>query len=163
MYATVAQLVERFGLNELAELLCDEEQLVTDALLQAHLDGDVSGYSAEEQSAIAAAIQRAENALSKQSVYIDSKIASRYSLPLNDPAALPVGECCLALTRAALTDDGTNISTKIKEERKHWRDWLDQLAKCDAVLPGENAVGTGGAVNGRHVGCMQSGIDWGTY
>lgn len=162
-YATLAQLVERYGLQELADLLCDEQQLVTDELLKAHLDEDVTDWSDDEQAVIAIAALRAANALAQQTALIDSKISTRYLLPLTSPASLPVVECCLALTRAALADDGDNLSTTIKEERKHWRTWLDQVASGDAVLPGETAIGTGGAAHRRHTGTMQSGINWESY
>ena len=50
-YATITQLIEAYGHAEVAELLCDEEQLVTETTLQAKVDGDISGLSTEEQTA----------------------------------------------------------------------------------------------------------------
>ena len=162
-YATINQLIEAYGHAEVAELLCDEEQLVTETTLQAKVDDDITGLSAEEQTAINTAWARGENILARQSVFIDSKIGIRFTLPLSDPSATPVVECCLALSRAALADDGDNISTTIKEERKHWRAWLNDIASGNALLTGETQGSIGGTVNGHHCAPIPSAVDWDSY
>ena len=162
-YATLLQLIEAYGHSEVTELLCDEEQLVTEIVLQAKVDDDISGLTTEEQAAVNAAWARAENVLSRQSIFIDSKIGIRYNLPLAAPESTPVGECCLGLTRAALADDGDNISTTIKEERKHWRAWLDDVGSGKALLTGETQGSIGGTTNGRHVADIPTSVVWNCY
>ena len=162
-YTTLQSLVDTYGIAEVAALLCDEDRLVTEDLLRDKLAADVGTYSAPEQEAIAAAVVRAENALARQSIFIDSKIAARYTLPLTDAASTPVVECCLALTRAALADDGDNITKTIKEERAHWRSWLKQVVDGSALLPGEVAGNQSGVVSQRQTGAMCSGLDWDSY
>ena len=162
-YATLQELVDAFGAVELQQLLCDEDRLLTEALFRAALADDTSAYSQVEQDVATAALARANAALQKQTNFIDGKIMGRYQLPLITPANTSVGECCLALTRAALADDGDNISTTIKEERKHWRDWLREVAQGSAFLPGEVVAGSGGSVQQRKTGTICSGIDWATH
>lgn len=162
-YATTGQFVDAYGLRELADLLRDEEALVSEDLLRDALAGDVTAWSQAEQDAVARALARATTAFARQSNFIDSHLMARYALPLLSPETTPVVECCLALTRAALAEDGDNISTTVKEERKHWRDWLKQVASGEAFLPGETAVGEGGADLKRHAGRMSSALDWEVY
>lgn len=163
MYATITQYVTKYGITELAELLEDEEQLLTEDILKAAIAGDTSEYTAEEQAAASAALDRVNSALSDESLTMDSHIGARFTLPLTDPTQAPLVSCCLALTRCALADDGDNISTTMKEDRSHWRGWLNKIAKGDATLPGEEIKGMAGADHQRKTGCMPSGIDWGGY
>lgn len=162
-YATLQQLVDKFGLRELAQLLCDEERLVTDDLLRDKLAGDVSAWSQEEQDAITTAELRAAAALDRVSDLIDSAIGSRYNLPLTNPAYGPIVDCCLALSRAELSEDGDNISTTVKEERTYWRKWLERIENGKKILPGETQQGVSGHEQGRHCGTMPSSVDWEAY
>jgi phage gp36-like protein len=165
-YATFEQLTEAYGWTEISQLLEDEEGLVTEALLKdVFFEADLGGYSAEEIAAATVALLRATNALLKQSHYIDSKLAAKYSLPLPAGAedTTPLKECCLALTRPALADDGDNISTTMKEERKHWREWLNDIANGNAFLPGIAHTAEGGNVNRRITSKPCSSVDLDRY
>ncbi len=165
-YALFEQLTEAYGWTEVSQLLEDEEGLVSEALLKdVFLEADLSAYAAENIAAANTALLRANNALLKQSHYIDSKVAAKYSLPL--PAAAedttPLKECCLALTRAALADDGDNLSTTMKEERKHWREWLNDIAIGKAFLPGVAYTSEGGSINRRITSKPCSSVDLNRY
>lgn len=165
-YATAQELVEAYGLGEVADLLADENGHITPALLSDALaELPLDGYTNEEQDAVEAALNRLQRVLERQSQYIDSKLAQRYELPLPAEAqqSTPVAECCLALTRAALADDGDNLSTTMKDERKHWREWLDEIANGKAALPGVDAIATGGTPNRRLTAAAPSAIDWNSY
>lgn len=163
MYATLQDLVNKYGTNELAELLCDEQQFVTSSLLTAHLGGDVSQWSQPEQDAIARAALRAESSLRNQSDFIDAALGSRYHLPLLNPNYGALVDCCLALTRADLSDDGDNITTTVKEERDYWRKWLDRIADGKNSLPGEQTDAAAASVGQHHVGKLPSSVQWESY
>lgn len=138
-YADATDLVTTYGLGEITELLADEEGLLTPALVKDVIEGQpLSGYPADAQAAATAALARLEALLERQTQYIDSKLAVRYALPLPAPAQqnTPVVECCLALARAALADDGDNLSATMKEERQHWRDWLAEVVASQAHIVG---------------------------
>jgi len=163
-YATLEQLIEAYGIAEVSQLLCDEESLVTESLLNDIIaSGNLSAYSQQEQDAIAKAVARAETILERQTVFIDSKISGRYRLPLKDADGSPVIECCLALTRAALADDGANISKRVIEERDHWRKWLNDVQKGHAHLLNEDARKASGSESRRLTARPKSAIEWGTY
>lgn len=165
-YATLQQLCEAYGFGDIAELLCDENALITEALLRdAVAEQDLASYSSEEQTAVLDALIRANQILNRQSVFIDSKLANNYHLPLPDSARdnTPVVECCLALARAALADDGDNLSETLTAERKHWRNWLNDLAAGRAVLPGVARIASGGARQQRKTAAVSSSVDWSAY
>lgn len=165
-YATIEQLTEKFGWTEISQLLADEEGLVTEALLKDIVaQADLGEYSQDQVNAGNAALLRVERALDKESHYMDSKLVAAYSLPLPASAqeSAPLEDCCLALTRAALADDGDNVSTTMKEERKHWREWLNDIASGKAFLPGVSRTSDSGSVNQRLTGKPCSSVDWSKY
>ncbi|MGH1429760.1 MAG: phage protein Gp36 family protein [Neptuniibacter sp.] len=165
MYATVQEMTLQYGLNEIAQLLDDEEGNISSELLQAELDGDASSFTAEEQAAITRALNRADQIIQQQMNFIDSRI-SRYPVPLNDSKArtTPVHTCCMALARAALADDGTNLSEQVSKDRDFWRTWLRDIASGKAVLPGLTPISLGsGTQQQRLSGEVKSSVDWGAY
>jgi len=139
-YITLEQLIERFGLTEISQLLQDEQDIVTDELLSNILNGEASSYSEQEVKATESAIARAETIIQRISDFMDSKFRARYTLPLQNPEQGNVVECCLALSRAALADDQTQVSKKVIAERDHWREWLKDVSNGKALLH-EDRVG----------------------
>jgi phage gp36-like protein len=88
MYATAADMLERYTATELAQLADDPDTaLVTGALLKATVaGGDVSGWTPEEQAAAVAAVAVIDSRLQDASDLVDGYLQSRYALPL---AAVP--------------------------------------------------------------------------
>lgn len=84
MYASAADMLERFTALELVQLADDPDTaLVTGALLKATVAGsDLSAWSASEQAACAAAVTIIEARLQDASDLIDGYLQSRYALPL---------------------------------------------------------------------------------
>jgi phage gp36-like protein len=116
---------------------------------------------------ISNAVSRVEEALTQQSIFMDGFFAKRYSLPLTAPviAATPVGECCLILTRSAISDDSNNNTEDAKAERDYWRKWLDQVSRGNAVLVGANVatVNTGEIERNYKTAVPSSSVDWSNY
>ncbi len=166
MYATVQALALAFGTRELSQLLCDEQGLVSEPLLSDALNEiPLDGYTTEEQAAIQRALLRANTVLDRQSVFINGHLTGRYPLPLplSASTSTPLQECCLALTRAALSDDGDNLSELVAEERKFWRKWLKDIETGKALLQGVNPTSLGGAEQQRLTGQASSAINWNNY
>ena len=166
MYATLQQLCNQYGYREIAELLCDEEGLLTqDMLIEAVAGDDLSLYTSAEQAAITAAVERANDAITRQGAYMNSKIGARYQLPLPAGAIAdsPLEECCLALTRAYLADDADNSSQMIDGARTRWIKWLTDLAKDQTVIPGATRLGTGGTDNTYRTAKPASAVNFENY
>lgn len=105
-YATAANLLERFSAEEIAQR-ADRSipRLVTAAMLStAAAGGDMSGYTAPEQAAAAAALALINGALADADSEIDGYVATRYSVPLN-PAPSIVKRLACDLARYHLYDD----------------------------------------------------------
>ena len=162
-YATLEQLIERFGLEEMTQLLADEHDLLTEELLQAALNDSASSYSSQEQEAATQAIDRADAIISQQSDVMDTKLGARYLLPLMNPDNGSIVECCLALSRAALSDDSTNISKLILSERADAKKWLKDIAENKAHLPDERSRKSGGAEKKCHTRRPKSSVNWRAY
>lgn len=162
-YATLEQMIERFGLEEMSQLLVDEQDLLTGELLQAALNDSVSSYSDQEQSAATYAINRADTIVDQQSDVMNTKLGTRYLLPLNRPDNGSIIECCLALSRAALSDDSSNISKLIMAERDNARKWLRDISESKAHLPDERSHKSGGAEKKYHTRQPRSSVNWEFY
>lgn len=105
-YATAANLLERFSAEELAQR-ADRSipRLVTAAMLStAAAGGDMSGFTAPEQAAAAAALALINGALADADSEIDGYVATRYNVPLN-PAPSIVKRLACDLARHHLYDD----------------------------------------------------------
>lgn len=165
MYATLSDLIAQYGLTELSQLLADEEGLVSAALLEAYINGDVSAFDADEVGAINRAAARAESNLTQASRIIDSSVGSRYPVPLTyeQAAATAVQPCCLALARASLADDGDNMGENTRKDRDHWREWLGKVAMGRMVIPGLSPVASAGVAQKRQGAAPRSTVDWSAY
>lgn len=165
-YATLANLASQYGFREISQLLSDESDLLSEAMLiDAVAGNDLTAYTAAEQSAIADALSRANDALTRQSIFMDSKIGVRYQLPLTTVAiaAAPLEECCLALTRAYLSDDSDNTSQMIEGARTRWIKWLTDLAKDRSFIPNADKVTVGGSENAYLTKQPTGGLDLANY
>lgn len=165
-YATLEQLADRYGWSEISQLLSDEEGLVTEGLLKDVVTGaDLSGYSSNETNAADTAIVRAQDIAHKTSLLMDGKFSAVYSLPLPSDSDVQksVEDCCLALTRAGLADDGDNLSKTMKEDRKYWRDWLNEIAAGKAFLPGVPRETKDGVVQQRLASGGRTPLDMSNY
>ncbi|TNC80708.1 MAG: hypothetical protein C9356_12470 [Oleiphilus sp.] len=166
MYATLQNLCTQYGYREISQLLCDEDSLLTEDMLRTAIaGGDLTVYTAEEQEDIAAAVNRGNDALTRQSALMDSRIASAYNLPLPATAiaASPLEECCLALTRAYLCDDSDNTSQVIEGSRTRWIKWLVDLASGQTVIPGGDRIGDGGIDKQFHSTAVSDRTDLSNY
>ncbi len=170
MYTTIEQLMQAMGRFELAQLLADEEQLISVELLTDAVIGDSSAldvYSDAERDAVAAALSRVETAITEQSDLMDGYLARRYRLPLTEDelaSATQLRSCCNALARMALADDATNSTDRMIAERKYWDGWLKQVAEGKTLLPGITATSAGSGQNQRcHTAQPSSAINWDRY
>ncbi len=162
-YATLEQLIEHFGLEEITQLLADEHDLLTEELLLAMLNDSTSSYSSQEVQAAQGAVDRADVVIERISDFMDSNFSARHILPLDNPEQGNVVECCLALSRAALADDGTNTAKKVTEERDHWRQWLKDVSTGKAFLLEDRNHKTQGAAQRFHTRRPKSLLDGSGY
>lgn len=166
MYANLSEITLQYGMTEIAQLMDDEEGNIVSDLLRDALAGDTSAWSTEEQSSISQAINRAEQIIQQQMMFIDSRISSRYPVPLSDSnaRATPVHICCMALVRAALADDATNLAEQVATERDYWRTWLRDVSNGKALLPGITAVSDGSGTRQQRLSAqVKSNVDWERY
>lgn len=106
MYASASQLLQRYNAEEIAQRADANVPPVVygDMLKKAAAGEDLSGYSPDEQSAIAMALAKVERVLQDAEHTINSYLGSRYQLPLNNvPDVLERIACQLA--RYFLHDD----------------------------------------------------------
>jgi phage gp36-like protein len=167
-YATLQQLASAYGSIELTQKLNDELPLLTEQMLNDYCGDALPGeYTEDELAIIASAAERVDAVLSRQSQFMDSFIAKRYTLPLSDTviANSPLNECCLVLSRAAMSDDANNLSEVMANERDYWRAWLKQVAKGDVVLVGADSAqtATGEVQRNYKTAAIKSSINWDGY
>jgi phage gp36-like protein len=122
MYASVADMVGRYGEAELMRLSAPEGQL----------SGPIDTTAVE-------------TALTDATSRIDSYLSSRYQLPVSPVPPAVVAACC-ALARFALGLGNNQVpSESSKAERDDTTAWLKRLAEGNAMLPGatlaEDATG----------------------
>lgn len=161
-YATASQFVQQFGLIEAAQLLADEQHLLTPELLSEAIKGEFSPErTPEEKDAAAAALARMEKVLGDASRLMDGYFRGAVSLPLTQMQLdeAPVSACCLELTRCGLMDDDGNLTETAEKRCKSWRDWLRDIATGKVKLVQEQQAGSGGVINGR----MPSNYAWGRF
>lgn len=105
-YATPQALLDRFSAEEIAQRADrGTPRLVTAALLTtAVAGGDLSGYTAPEQAAVAAALTQIAWALSDADDAIDGWLAVRYAVPIVSPPHMLVRVAC-DMARYYLYDD----------------------------------------------------------
>lgn len=139
-YATPQRFIESYGLDETVQLLADEEGLLTAQLLKDALAGSWTGSpTQEERDAATAAVARFTRKLTTQSNFMDGYLRPAVVLPLSpqDANAGTLEECCLALTRCALSDDADNSTEQATSCCKDWRAWLRDVSTGKAKLAGE--------------------------
>jgi phage gp36-like protein len=95
-YATTADLIGRFGAQELVELTDESEGgLVTAELLKLAAAGsDLDDYTEEEQEAVAACLATLEEALADAGSEIDPYLTGRYTLPLSSVPRVLLTHAC---------------------------------------------------------------------
>jgi phage gp36-like protein len=132
-YAAPADFFQAFGLGEAAQLLADEQQLLTEQLLKDALAVSMGGAwsgsptQAERDAANAARLVRE---LLAKSNFMDGYLRSVVTLPLpdGDANASTLRECCLGLVRCALADDTDNATERMDKLREQWLAWLKDVS-----------------------------------
>lgn len=140
-YATPAQFIAKFGLDETVQLLADEQRLLTTQLLLNAMAGVWTGAPSQaEQDAAAAALARLLRQLAVSSNTMDGYLRSAVTLPLaeGDANAGTLEDCCLAMARCGLADDSDNATDRMSKTCDTWRAWLRDVAAGRVHLAGEN-------------------------
>jgi phage gp36-like protein len=171
-YATSQRYLQRYGVAEAAQLLADEERLLTDTLLRDALNVKAglgtwsNNPTGPEQAAALNAVDRLERQLLLSTNLIDGYISKRVALPLaaTTTAATTLEDCCLALARCGLADDADNATERMDSCCKQWRQWLVDVANGRVELVAGPAAPEPSqpTTTGRSVrsGQAASGYDW---
>jgi phage gp36-like protein len=165
MYATILQLINAFGIVETVRVSQGDAApfLVTAELFSAAAKGESlpGGTTPEEEAAVAAAIEKAGDALVQSSRTMDSYLGVRFTLPLSPDVVEANGlrTRCLNIGRYLLHDD--RATEEIRHRYKDDMTWLREIRDGKAQLIGAEGGGstapTGGSI--RH-GQARSGFDW---
>lgn len=165
-YATPTQFIQRFGLRETAQLLADEQRLLTAALLEVAVGGAgyPAGTSADQADATDDGLRRLETALETSSNLMDGYLRAVVTLPLSadDANAGVLRDCCMALTRCSLADDADNFTDRMQALADQWTKWLEDISKGRIKLVLADAAQAQGAFRVRH-GKANSSFDWGHH
>jgi phage gp36-like protein len=145
-YITPAELAERPGARELAQLASAEHQVVSDyALMDATLRGTSrAAWTLEQTTAADAALARINDAVAEAGGVIDGYLVQRgYALPLDLPAT-STGKSVLAAWARAITRYLLNKS-RITDETKDpvARDYRDALKMLGLLAMGKYSLGAG--------------------
>lgn len=162
-YATPADFVQAFGLDETCMLLMDEARLLTADALAAGLEALARGDAVADATA-AQALGRLRVRLHNTSSMMDGYLGSAVSLPIGGAGAALMGvlqECCLALARCALSDDPDNATERMDKACDNWRQWLRDVAAGKIKLV--DADGTVAAGGRTLHGQVPSAYNWGAY
>lgn len=143
-YITTAELAERPGAAELAQVASADHLPVTDdALMDATLRGTSrSAWSADDCTAADVALQRVQDAVDEASAVIDGYLAQRgYTLPLTLPPTATgkslVTAWARAITRYLL--NGRRITDEGKDPVA--RDYRDALRMLERLAAGKLSLG----------------------
>lgn len=110
MYATPADLLARFGADELLQLAAHAEAPVSAALLElAVAGGNTGAYPPGEVAAAAAAVARLEEACADAAADIDPYLQARYALPLASVPAVLVRVACDVARYYLYTIEATDV------------------------------------------------------
>lgn len=113
MYATLSDMITRFGADELIQLANRSGVAVSEAALKAHADGEgLSGFTAEEQAAVPLIAAVIDEALEDAAADIDPKLSGRYALPLTAVPRVLVNKACDIARYYLHNDDATEIVVK---------------------------------------------------
>ena len=121
-YATVQDMVTRFGANELIRLTTPADQA---------LDGIVTAV--------------ADTALNSASVMMDSFIGRRYKTPMDLPPPVVTDMCCDIARFRLSTGDQKTPSEEVRARHKDAMSWLESVSKglvvleLDEVAPGDES------------------------
>lgn len=144
MYLTLAQLCDRPGPRELAQVATPEAaRIVADDLMAASLTGsDRSAWSGAEIAVADATLAQIQSALDDAAATIDGYLATRYALPLNPVPAIVTG-WARAITRYKLHGH------RISEEKSDpiVRDYKDALRFLELTAAGKFSLGADDPVN----------------
>lgn len=155
-YISTAELAERPGARELAQLASAEHQAVSEYdLMDATLRGtDRSAWAADRIAAADVALARINDAVAEASAVIDGYLVQRgYVLPLELPAT-STGKSVLTAWARAITRYLLNKS-RITDESKDpvARDYRDALKMLGLLAQGKYSLGAGdpaaGVVSGN--------------
>lgn len=144
MYITLAQLAERPGATELAQVASDENSDIVDAALMdtALRGGDVSAWSADEVALANDAVARINDAITDADGLIDGFLGKRgYTLPLTPIPPLVAG-WARAITRYNLHKD------RMTEANNDpiYRAYADATKFLQMVAQGNFSLGAGDSV-----------------
>jgi phage gp36-like protein len=164
-YATPLAFVQRYGADESAQVLADGMGVLTPELLLAAIAGTwPAGVTADEQAVANAALTRLTHELAITSNYMDGYLRSACSLPLaaTDANAGTLENCCLRLTRSALSSDGTGATERTDKQADDQRAWLRDVAAGRVQLVGSNGEAIAPTTSIK-TGRANSGYRWDGY
>lgn len=170
-YTTPTSFIAKHGLEEVAQLLADEQALLTSQLLLDAISVAANGFwtgepSEAEMAAAQAALARLERQIATTSNYMDSYLRSAVALPLAplDANAGTLEDCCIALVRCGLADDSDNATERSDKQAEQWRAWLKDVAKglVQLVGPGGQPVPVN-AKAGARSGQAVTGLNWAVF
>ncbi|MDP2153808.1 MAG: DUF1320 family protein [Methylotenera sp.] len=133
-YVTATNMITQFGAEEIAQR-SDRglPRLITPELLTAAATGeDLSGYTVDEQAAVAAALSLINSKLLDAESTVNGFLSGRYSVPLVTVPRLVMTITC-DLTRYALYDD---MATEAISNRN-----ADALKLLKSISKGEISLG----------------------
>ena len=168
MYATPQQFIQEFGQQEVADLLQDDEPLITESILQKYLADELVG-GLEECEAIERAIKRLDSMISQSSNYMDGYIAKgcmgkSYSLPFT-PAQInqtSLATCNLELARCQLMEDADNGTEQQEKRCNKWHSWLRDISRGSVeLIPRAETVASN--THKRYFGNSKSNYNWNEY
>lgn len=169
-YTTPTAYLQRFGADEAAQLLADEEQQLTTQLLRDAIavagGGSWTGTpSPEEQAAAQAALARLQRQIEIVSNFMDGYLRPAVALPLpaGDANAGTLDECCCALVRGGICDDTDNSTERIDKACDQWRAWLRDVSTGKTVLAGQDGGDVQAAGTSFRTGQAASGYDWDAF
>lgn len=146
-YATVTDMLTRFDAEELAQRADRGKPRLVDASMLSVLaaGGDMSGYTAPEQTACAAAVSIIQRAIDDAQNTVNGYISGRYSAPLADPPPL-LNQVVCDIARFFLYDD--QVTETIDHRYSSAIDWLKGVSNGKisiGPLPAGTEAPTGGA------------------
>jgi phage gp36-like protein len=163
-YATPADMLERVGPKELAEVATPRDlAVVSPELMRDTIEGnDRSAYAQDEKDAADAALARIEGALADAQAQLDGYLGSRYSLPLASPPAV-LTQYSVDVARFRLFDDAPPEAVKKRYDGA--LQFAQRVAKGEvAIGVSDQEVATGGSpeVAGPDRTLTEDGV-WGDY
>jgi phage gp36-like protein len=165
-YATPRDFIEKFGINETAQLLSDDRVLIDAAALDAAVaDPVVLPADATDAENMAQAVANLAEALAQTALEMNSYFSERVPLPLAAQviAANPVKICNLDLARCELMDDDDNASERAEKRCEKWMTWLNRVASGRVKMtPPDSGDGSASAGSIRY-GKTESAICWDDY